>query len=333
MRTYSFTWPVLKVSSLKRLLAAITVALVAFAIAVLQPFGNSPDYEQYEIIFQGVRVDWFSFMRESRYEPGFIAVVGVLSKIFDADILIYGMLVFAAIAAKTTFLAKISFDHYFWLAIIFYLFRFFPVHELTQLRVALASSIMIYAAFQVWGPSIRKGIAASLLAVAFHFSSLMISPFLLLVRRDRQFTILSAIVVFLGLAAISQLAIAILGENMAVIQMHQQEGFDTRSVNPVSPAFYAEFFIILFSLFCWRDLTGTMQRVVAIELIGFAVLYALIEFPVIAVRGREFFSVLWVMFIAQSGTCARHIRLATYIFVLASIVWALYLYFYLDFFW
>lgn len=333
MRSYSITWPVLKVSSLKKVLAAVAVALVAFAIAVLQPFGNSPDYEQYEIMFQGVRVDWVSFMRDSRYEPGFIAVVGALSRVFEADILVYGVLVLAAIVAKTSTLAKLSFDHYFWLAIVFYFFRFFPLHELTQLRVALASSIMIYAAYQVWGPSTRKGIIACVLAVAFHYSSLMISPFLLLVRRDRRFAILSAVLVFLGIAAIAQLAVAILGENLAVIQMYQQEGFDTRSVNPLSPAFFPEFFMILFSLFCWRDLTGTMQRVVAIELIGFAVLYALIDFPVIAVRGREFFSVLWVMFIAQSGSCARHIRLGTYIFVLASIVWALYLYFYLDFFW
>jgi len=324
----------LKIIKFKKTNAALFIlSISAFLIAVLQPFGYSPDYTNYEFFFQQVRIDFLGQLKESRFEPGFIYFSGWLAKIFTSDLLVYGLLVFLSIAVKLFFLKRFSNNaYYIYLACIFYAFKFFPLHELTQLRASLAVSVMMAALYFVQNEKKAVGVALCALAFSFHYSSGILFPFLFLPRLSRNMALGLALAVFSTLYLISHYAVDIASSYFPVFQMYQFSGLGERAINRFSPVFFPEFFMLAFGLYFWKSINDGMRHIIAIQLLGFAILYAFIEFPVVAVRGREFFSVLWTLFIVQASDCKNKIKFPIYIFVVASITLSLYQYSYLVFF-
>lgn len=309
------------------------LVLLAFLAAVLQPFGVSPDYRNYELYFQHVRSDFLSAAAEYRFEPGFAYATGALTTLFANDVLIYGVLVAVSMSVKVIYLKRFAYDRYcLYLAYAFYAFRFFPLHELTQLRASLATSFMFVACFYLWRRKWPLGAGACAIGTSFHYSSFMLLPFFFLPKLGRKTSLMFAALTFVSLYLGAHFLITLTGEYLAVFESYELQGYGEETVNPLSPVFFPEFFMLSFSLYYWNKLTDSMQRIVTIELIGFAMLYALIDFPVVAVRGREFFAVLWTLFISQSAVCKSGVKRAVYIFVVASMALSLFQYIYLDFF-
>ena len=89
-------------------------------------------------------------MRESRFEPALSIIAGRISGLVFSDVLVYGILVFVSMMFKLFYTRKILSDSYFYLTIIFYFFRLFPLHELTQLRALLSISLVFAACFLIW---------------------------------------------------------------------------------------------------------------------------------------------------------------------------------------
>jgi hypothetical protein len=310
--------------------------LLAFIIAATQPFGYSPDYTQYEFFFQQIRFDFLRIVQASRFEPGFSFLSGTLSWAFSSDIMVYSFLVAIAMFLKLIYTRKISFGIYFYLAIIFYFSKFFILHELTQLRVALAISFIFASCFWLWNGMRWKGVIGCVCATSFHYSSLMLFPFLFAPKLNRTKSLAIALFIFIVLSLISHYVVDLAGKFFPVFESYESSAllFHTNDINPLSPVLLPEFFLLIMSFIFWHDLTENMQKIVFIELIGFAIFYSLIDYQVVAVRGREFFSVLWTLFIAQAGFCKSRLQLSIFIsiFILATIMLSIYQYFYLDFF-
>lgn len=310
----------------------LTLALAAYLLSISQPFGVSPDYENYEIFFQGVRADFFGVAGEIRFEPGFVYLAGVLTNFFESDLIVYGILVFISIVLKLYFVRRVSYGCFAFAALIFYIFKIFPLHELTQLRAALSVSFVLGACFLIWGGRRWQGVLMLVPAFFFHYSSLMVVPFLFLPRLERGKAFAFAFCIFLFLFFISQHVVIVLANFLPVFQGYESFGYGGRELNPVSIVFFPEFFIILFGFIFWRDLGDVMRRVLVLQLIGFAIFYGTIQFDVIAVRGREFFSVLWVFFIGLAMMSTPRVKVAVLLFVLMSVVLGFYVYFMGDFF-
>ena len=68
-----------------------------------------------------------------------------------------------------------------------------------------------------------------------------------------------------------------------------------------------------------------MRRVVLVEIIGMAIFYGGIDFPVIAHRTREFYIVFWVLFVAD-GVRQNGNKLLTYSFVFICIIFYSYVF-------
>ena len=310
----------------------ILALFVAFFAAVTQPFGFSPDYTQYELFFREIRVDFLNVMRESRFEPGFSIAAAGISRLIGSDVLVYGIFVFSSMAYKLCYTRKMSSGSYLYLAIIFYFFRFFPLHELNQLRAALAISLIFAACFYVWTARAWVGGAACVLAATFHYSSLIISPFLFLPKIGRLKSVILALSVFFALYLASNFAIEFAQKFFLVFETYDDNGFGERAINPLSPVLFPEFFLLVAALVFWGEMTDKMQKIVTIQLMGVAIFYALIDFHVVAVRSREFFSVLRTLFIAQAAGCSNRLKFYIYIFVVLSMALSVYQYLFLDFF-
>lgn len=318
--------------SIRDWLIILTISFVALFVSVVQPFGVSPDYENYEIFFQEVRDDFWGSTVESRFEPAFIYFSGSMVKILNSNVFVYGLMVFISIALKSYFVNKMSAGYFVLVALVFYLFKIFPLHELTQLRAALAMIFVFGACFFVWNGRPWFGLFLCIPAFFFHYSSLMVFPFLFLPKIEKKLTIGIPIFILIILISVVQFIVIILSQYVSVFQSYENLNYGDEVVNPWSIVLWPEFFMIMFSFVFWRDLTEVMRRVVMLQLIGFAIFYATIQFPVVAVRGREMFSVLWVLFICQGAMTTLRLKMCILMFVLASIILSIYLYLLLDFF-
>jgi len=313
-----------------RAIAITTVAMASFFMAAIQPLGYSPDYSQYEYFFQQLRLG-LKF-GETRFEPGFVLISAFFTNFIQSNVVVYAMLVLLSVSLKLHFCIRRTSIGVAATVAIFYFFKFLPLHELTQLRVAMAAALMV-GAFHYASIGYRsKALAIFLVGFLFHYSALILAPFLFLLNLNRLKLFIFSIFTFVALSLTGSFINVTAGTIFQVFAMYENPTFGERPLNPFSPVFFPEFFLIICSLYMWRDLTMRMKQVIVFQIFGFAVFFAILEYNVIAVRGREFFSVMWLFYIADLKSARFRIKLITGLFVFSSIVLSIYLFFSGNFF-
>jgi|GEM_PF-2162341 len=333
----------------------VIFALLAFFVAVFQSFGESPDYSQYTMLFDYLRNEDGS-IPIAKFEPFFLALARLFNQYIGVDNIEYGCFVLIAISVKVLvfyhnaipqkndfpFMRLIG-NHFqqshlfaacrymplsrFWAilalltGLVLYFFRFFPLHELTQIRAGLAASFLLLAAYMVWENHVGWAVLFSTVAITFHYSSLFIVPFLFFRVVDRKAVIWGSILFMLIVLALKFYLLNVFSEYFIPLQMALMTGFGDKSLNLFSPSLLLDWGIILFALWGWRYLTNEMKTVVFLELIGMSLFYATTDMQLIASRGRELFSIFWIAFIIQGiAHCNSIIRLGCLVFSLLSFV-------------
>jgi hypothetical protein len=309
-----------------RIFLPLLVSLSAFVMSYFQIYGESRDYFNYEIFFELVRFENFKIFEVSRFEPGFSLASVLLSFVFTSNMTVYAWIVSIAVLLKAQLIKVYYFKKkIFFIVSVFYLARYFPLHELTQLRVAVAISLTLIGAMFLWHGKAFIAILCFAMALAFHMSTAAIIPALFLYSAKRWKAVLIALGVFAGVSLFVSFITGYLAVFIRIVEVYQSGSFGEEKPNPLAAALMLDWVMILWALFIWNRLTQLMKRVVLLELIGMAVFYGGIEFAIIAHRLREFFSVFWVFFVAdglrQNGT-----KLMTYGFVFVSSVFYFYLY-------
>ena len=316
----------------QRLTTIFLLSAGAFFISFLKPFGLSPDYSQYELFFGDLNADFAGTAISSRFEPGFVFISGVLIKFLGSDAAAYSVFVLLSIWVKLRWGLKDALGVYFWIAVVFYFFKYFPLHELNQLRAALGAAAAVLAFSIKEDGKTKLAFYVCCAGVLFHYSVLIILPFLFLPRFDRRGVLLISLVVYavcaLFVTGLQQFA----AKYFSVLELYETASGSEKEFNKFSPVFFPEFMLIGFSLWWWRHLTPLMQRVVYLQLIGFALLYAFSSIGVVAVRTHEFFSVLWIFYVAHAQFVKRRIRNLIFVFVLLSVAISVYLFFSGSFF-
>src|SRR5450830_1684919 len=189
------------------------VISTAFFVAILQPFGLSPDYENYEYFFQQARFDFSGELKGNRFEPGFMYAAGALVNFFTSNVLVYGIFVIISITIKLVYLKRFSYSKYFvYLACVFYVIKFFPLLELTQLRASLAIALLLVAFFYIKNDRRLLGAGVGVVAMLFHYSSFMLFPFLFLPRLNRKRSVIVALSIFSALYLTSHYGIGLAGK-------------------------------------------------------------------------------------------------------------------------
>lgn len=325
-RAYRLTWIVLSVT--------------IFGLISSRILGDSQDWLNYESFFESLRDEGLSLISSNRFEPGFTILSYLFVSVFPSNLSVFAGIAAIAFFMKCWVLNQFSINRaVFFLLAIFYLIRFAPLHEFTQLRVAFSISWILVAFVLV----VKKNITGSLIAcaagLAFHLSAAVAIPFVVIIYFDdrlRLFTLKKMLfisaTVFLTTLLTIKFSINYLQDNLAVIAMYQEAGFGDEAPNLLSPALLLDWGMIFIALFMWNKLPLIMRYVIFVEIVGMAIFYASIDFQVIAFRIREFFAVFWVFFIAQGLEQKYFIRDIIICFLVVNMVLYSYYFFFNDFF-
>lgn len=301
-------------------------AVIGFLLSVTQIFGDSPDYSDYSDFFDLVRTEGLDVLVASRFEPGFSILALVLTTLFSANVVVYSWIVAAALLLKGWAIHACSSSQKIFIVVAaFYLIRYFPLHELTQLRAACAIALMLTGSVVLWKGHSLFGISICALALTFHMSSAAIIPALFLTSTRRWQAVFIAFVAFVLISIFSDLITSYLANVIPVFDSYQNVGFGEDRPNPFSIQLLIDWAMIVVSLIMWNRLSLLMKRIVLLELIGMAIFYGGIEFAVIAHRVREFYSVFWVLFVVD-GLRQKATGLVTYGFVWVSIIFYFYIF-------
>lgn len=152
----------------------VMLVFVGLLLALLAGFRHpevARDYEAYQMVFDSI------FTMDSPatlliYEPGFYAIVFGVRTLFENNygIAIMVLFAFATIAIKLAGINKLAFNPYF--VILFYFSHFFILHEMTQIRIGLASGIFLLSIPYYLRGNRLGFIGMILLATLFHYSAI-----------------------------------------------------------------------------------------------------------------------------------------------------------------
>lgn len=302
-------------------------AFIGFLLSVTQIFGESPDYSQYDGFFDLVRSEGLDVLAVSRFEPGFSIFALGLTTMFTANVVVYSWIVIAAMLLKGWAIkTSSSSNQIFVLVAAFYLVRYFPLHELTQLRVACAIALIMVGAIFLWEGKLRYGLLICASSVLFQMSAAAIIPVIFLTVSKRWQVILIATVAFILTSIFTDLVAGYLAEYIQILNAYQTHGFSDIKPNPFGIQLLIDWGMIIVALIMWARLTLLMKRVILLELIGMAIFYGGIEFGVIAHRLRESYSVFWIFFIAD-GLRLKATKVFSYGFAFVCIIFYSYVFF------
>jgi hypothetical protein len=313
---------------LGKLFSIIIFILFGFVLSVTQLLGESPDYSQYEFFFDLVRADGMSTLETSRFEPGFSIFAVLLTTIFTSNVIVYSWIVLTALLLKGWTISVYSPSQKIFLVVaVFYLSRYFSLHELTQLRAACGIGFLLVAAVLFWREKFLYGMLASAVAFSFHMSTLAVVPVLLYQPRNRLNVIIISITVYFFLSSGVSFIADYLANYIKVFEAYQIYGAGDKAPNPLSVVVIFDLIMLIISLIMWDRLSLLMKRIVYIELIGIVFYYGIFDFPVIAQRMREMFSVFWIFYIID-GLKFKSTKILVVGFAFVSIV--LYTYIFLS---
>jgi hypothetical protein len=287
---------------------AIFVAAIFFS-SLFSIFGESRDWSNYDESFDALRIDGLESDLVERFELGFKYVVVVLTGFPLSNIAIYSVIAGVSALLKCVAINSVSPGRVaFLMTLAFYFCCFAALHELTQIRAAVAIAFLFVAYACLLKGRFFWMLTACASSIAFHFSAALVVILLLSLVYFRsgvaRLTLLKAIIFglvsFVGIAFAIELAINLLDEVFLVFQFYQAQGFGDDKVNPLSVGVLLNLAIVFSGLIFWGKLTLNMRQIMLLQLVGVAVFYATIEFPVFAHRFSEMIRVFWVFFFAEA---------------------------------
>jgi hypothetical protein len=305
-------------------------ACFGFLLSVTQTFGESRDYFIYDEFFNLVRNEGLNIINVSRFELGFSIISVFLTSIFTSNVLVYSLFVIVVMLIKGWIISIYSARNKVFIVVaVFYLVRYFSLYELTQLRAACAIGfLMIAATFFLSGNRVF-GILACVAASMFHMSAILVIATFFLQSSKRSHVLIISFFIFALIFTGTKIIAGYLENYIKVLEIYQNLGFGDIAPNPFSVALLLDWTMIAISLTMWKKLTVVMRHVILFELIGMAMFYGLLDYPILAHRYREIFSVFWLFFVAGSlrqnvlkiptiGFVVASVAIYSYIFILSK---------------
>jgi hypothetical protein len=273
-----------------------------------------------------------------RIEIGFKVLALGLIGMSLSNVAVYGVIAAISVFVKCIAInvsAKSGVAYFF--AIVFYLFTFAPLHELTQLRAALAIAMLFVGYALLVSHRRFLGLLVTLSAIAFHISAAFMLPlFILVFFFERQFigltrarAILFGAAVFSASVILIAVLIAYFEEELPIIAAYQEFGFGDVPTNPIAPHILLNLSMVLTGLLLWDRLSQGMRYVLFFQLAGIGVFYATLDFQVVASRVYDLTQTFWVFYIAEGADSDDpSVSFTTRAFVLAAVAAFSYIYFF-----
>jgi hypothetical protein len=302
-------------------------------------FGESVDYTNYEVFFDDMRWDRRSTFQTSRFEEGFLWLTFLLVEAFPTDAMVFGIM-----ALVSFWLKYFALSYYLLItkpisgycrgnsALIiiaigaaFYCSRFMPLHEFTQVRVGLATSfLLLYFVFFEKG-RFPEAILAALVAFYFHQSVLFAIVVITIRPVSRRALLLYSPIIFIIIYSLFYRVLVDIGIGSKALILYQDDGFGTKA-NPFSLLKIIDVIMTMAGMLLWNSATEAMRKVLIAQVVGLLFFFALLDYPVMAFRIQEVFSVLWVFYVFDAYWQGYYQRVIASVFAVLCI--AIYPYYY-----
>lgn len=141
------------------------VFLLLTIVATFRP-DTMHDYFEYQKYFLGIE--------NERLEIGFKFIIGLLNTEVNDTIFFFALFAILSIGFRLWFIQKYA--SFFFLSIVVYLANVYILHDMIQIRAAIASAALLWSTIYIYQRKFGRFICVVLLATLFHYSSLAILP-------------------------------------------------------------------------------------------------------------------------------------------------------------
>lgn len=277
-------------------------ALVLILIAGLRGEGVDRDYSNYIILFKNYNTNLV--------EPLFYIISYIVHNfLFSNPTFLFVIFAFIGISSKLWAIKQLS---EFWvLSLVIYLGGFFILHDLTQIRVCVASGFLLLCIKPIYERNWKLFLLFSSVAISSHYSAILILPLWFInVNKPRKIYLLIAlpisyiihyIIQYTGINIIGTIPIPYIKEKIAVYQILQTAGIDGfdkinvfNSIHLFRIALYYLFIFKLDLLIEKNKYTILLVKIFTISLCSF-ILFAFM--PVIGFRMSELFGIVEIILI------------------------------------
>jgi len=293
------------------------------------------DYDNYSNYFDLVSTYDFYDILSNRIEPLFGLLTFIFTSIFASNFLVYICFIVISVFLKVFVLSAFQQNRLnFILLVVFYLFRYFPLYELTQIRVSVAIGLVIFA-FKLPGTKFKW--IFFLLACLTHYSVLVLLPLLFLVnfarRSGGKYEINEKLIwlsIFVCTAVIgltSQIILQYITPYFVVLQLYDIKSFGEESVSLFNATILVDIVGIISAYALQRHMSVLTRLWIHIQALGVLCFYLLIDLPIMAFRIRELFCVFWIFYVSDALKQEGIVRFHAISFILSCVISYFYFYF------
>jgi hypothetical protein len=149
--------------------------IVLIIIATLRP-SDMPDWRNY--------YHFFNSTQPGRFEAGFLAIRNFVKSNTNNFLVLLFLMASLSISVKIWCISKMT--PLIWLSMMVYISNIFVLHDMIQIRAAVASGMLLLAVFYKVRSQFIPFIVTTIIAFLFHYSAILILPiwFLSNTRRD-----------------------------------------------------------------------------------------------------------------------------------------------------
>lgn len=279
------------------ILIFILLGILLILIAAFRNGESFRDYDMYVNMFQG--------NNDTIVEPSFVFIRFIV-KFFLGDNSIYLFIIFAIIGVSLKFIAIKQLTELWFYSILIYLSNFFILHEMTQIRVGVASALFLLCIKPIYERNLKRFLLFAFLAFTFHFSALIILPLWFLNTKPQKTWLIilvpiSYIIYFLGVNFITVIPISGIKEKIEIYQQLQElGGEESLPVNVFNLVFLTKIFLYYFFIYKYDLLLSynvyfpLVIKIYCISLVSYIIFSQISAF---ATRISELFGIVEIILI------------------------------------
>jgi hypothetical protein len=278
-----------------RSLAVIFGVLFVSIISMLRVFGYDRDYFSYLRFYEKTY-----FGESSRFEPGFQFITNVFKAFMGPDSFTFYLFFIAFVSLVPKFLILKNSRNYI-LMMAIYVMLIMPLHEMTQIRISVACGVMFWALHISIDSnrSLLNRLMWVLLGVSFHYSSIILAPFILLPNwfNKRSLVWIIAVPLLLALAISSSMTMLVKLIPIIGFYLEQVTLGEELVINPYSSRNLIFLTLVAIGLFNLEHISDRMLPWFYVSVAGLALWYSFMWLPVFAHRFLEitvFSYLVWV---------------------------------------
>ncbi len=269
-------------------------------VAGLRPDNVTNDYSIYLLY-------WYEKSIEEIVEISFIQIKHILKNVLNLEP-VYLFLVYAILGVSSKIYAIRLLSKNIFLCILIYFCHFYILHELTQIRVGVATGFFLIGVYYLEKRNLCKFLFAITLATYFHYSAFVAFPLWFVYNNNNKlkyYTLLvplGYIIYYIGGSLIVNIPIPYIQQKIQIYTLAEQNSNKEGELNLFS-AIYLFRIVIFFVLYFFTEKIVVQQKYIylflkiyAISLFSFT---ALATIPSFSFRIQQLFGVVEIFLIAS----------------------------------